>query len=197
MADRVAIKPESPAEPAPPVEPAAVAAPPAPFWRGAKLEDLNPTQWEQLCDGCGRCCLLKLEDETTGELFHTRLSCRLLDIGSCRCGDYENRHAKIPDCVRIDAQAVRRIEWLPDTCAYRLVAQGQDLYWWHPLVSGDPGTVHQAGVSVRGFAKSEARVRPAQFEDYIIGDAAPKPRSGSRSGARPQAQPEPKARRAP
>ena len=121
-----------------------------------------------LCDGCGRCCLLKLEDDETGQLHHTRLACRLLDIGSCRCRDYDNRHAKVSDCIRIDAAAVRSLRWLPPTCGYRLVAEGKDLLWWHPLISRDPDTVHVAGISVRGLARSETGVRERDFERYII-----------------------------
>ena len=152
---------------------------PLPFWRTKALEDLDATEWESLCDGCGRCCLLKLEDEDTGDLHHTRLACRLLDIGQCRCRDYDNRHDIVSDCIRIDAATVRTLPWLPDTCGYRLVAEGRDLAWWHPLVSGDPLTVHAAGISVRGFARSETGVRERDFERYIIdapGAGTPVPR---------------------
>ena len=140
----------------------------AAFWKHKRLDQMTPEEWESLCDGCGRCCLIKLEDEDTGALFLTRLSCRLLDLGSCRCTDYANRHEAVPDCIRIGPDNVGALRWMPDTCAYRLIAEGRDLAWWHPLVSGDPQTVHQAGISVRGFARSEARVKPASFEDYIV-----------------------------
>ncbi len=143
-----------------------------PFWRVKSLEQMTRDEWESLCDGCARCCLVKLEDEDTGEIHLTRLACRLLDHGSCRCGDYENRHSVVSDCVAIDADKVRRLEWLPASCAYRRVAEGRDLAWWHPLVSGDPNTVHQAGVSVRGWAQSEDRVKPAAYHRYIIKDFA-------------------------
>ena len=142
--------------------------PVAPFWRAKTLEQLDAREWEQLCDGCGRCCLLKLEDEDSGELHYTKLSCRLLDIGSCRCRDYDNRHTIVSDCVRIDAAAVRTLRWLPDTCGYRLVAEGRELAWWHPLISGDPDTVHAAGISVRHLARSEVGARLRDFERYII-----------------------------
>ncbi len=142
----------------------------APFWTRKSLEEMTSSEWESLCDGCGRCCLIKLEDEETQEVFLTRLACRMLDISSCRCSDYASRHVKMPDCVAIDPVKVREIEWLPSSCGYRRVAEGRGLAWWHPLVSGDPDTVHQAGISVRGFARSEARLKPTSFERYIIKD---------------------------
>ena len=141
-----------------------------PFWKTKALEDLSAAEWESLCDGCARCCLVKLEQEETGEILLTRLSCKLLDIGSCRCSDYPNRFAKMPDCGDLTPQNIRQITWLPPTCGYRLVAEGKDLAWWHPLVSGTTETVHQAGISVRGFAMSEAKVKPDKFERYIIND---------------------------
>jgi len=122
-----------------------------PFWR-KPLEDLTRAQWESLCDGCGRCCLVKLEDEDTGRIHFTDVTCRLFDAQSCRCTDYPGRKAKVPDCVKLTPKRVREIPWLPPTCAYRLVAEGKDLYPWHPLLSGDPESVHRAGVSVRGRA---------------------------------------------
>ena len=140
-----------------------------PFWQVKALEEMSFEEWESLCDGCARCCLLKLEDEDTGEVHQTRLACRLLDLGTCRCSDYAHRHARVPDCVAIDAVKARTLAWLPETCAYRLVGEGRDLYWWHPLVSGDPDTVHAAGISVRGWARSEAKVKPEQVERYIVG----------------------------
>lgn len=169
-----------------------------PFWRTKALEDLDPREWESLCDGCGRCCLLKLEDDETGQLHHTRLACRLLDIGSCRCRDYHNRHAKVSDCIRIDAAAVRSLGWLPPTCGYRLVAEGKDLLWWHPLMSGDPDTVHTAGISVRGLARSETGVRERDFERYIIAPdlvgRLPESRSPAISPAAKQSNPPRKAK---
>lgn len=121
-----------------------------PFWRTTPLAALSQSEWESLCDGCARCCLNKLEEEDTGEIHFTSVACTLLDGETCRCRDYEHRQAKVPDCVQLTPDAAATLAWLPPTCAYRLIAEGRDLYWWHPLVSGDPETVHQAGVSVRG-----------------------------------------------
>jgi uncharacterized protein len=141
-----------------------------PFWQRKTLDDMTPSEWESLCDGCGRCCLLKLEDEDTAEIHLTRLSCKLLDVGSCRCMDYSKRHLQVPDCVAIDPAKVRALSWLPATCGYRLIEEGQPLQWWHPLVSGSPETVHQAGISVRGWALSETRVKSEHVHRYIIRD---------------------------
>ena len=120
-----------------------------PFWRVKPLEAMTAPEWESLCDGCARCCLVKLEDEDTGAIAYTDVGYTLLDGEACRCRDYEARQARVPDCVRLTPKAVRTLSWLPPTCAYRLLAEGRDLYWWHPLVSGDPETVHAAGISVR------------------------------------------------
>ena len=139
-----------------------------PFWRTKTLEEMSRAEWESLCDGCGRCCLIKLIDEDTDEVHFTRLACKLLDSGSCRCTDYENRKKKVPDCVKIDARKVRKLKWLPKTCAYRLLAEGKDLAWWHPLVSGDSETVHQAGISVRGAVISEELVPLDTLDEYLI-----------------------------
>ncbi len=143
-----------------------------PFWRRKTLEELTAQEWESLCDGCGRCCLVKLEDEETGEVDLTRIACRLLDHSTCRCSNYANRFEKVHDCIKIDAEKVRQIDWLPQTCAYRLVGEGRDLRWWHPLVSGDPNTVHEAGISVRGWALSESKVKAKDMYRYIIKEPA-------------------------
>ena len=128
-----------------------------PYWRTKTLEEMTRAEWEALCDGCARCCLLKLEDEDTGEIAYTDIACRLLDTGTCRCTRYRQRLRLVPECVDLTPEQVRRLAWLPSTCAYRLLAEGRDLAWWHPLVSGDPETVHKAGISVRGRVVPERR----------------------------------------
>jgi uncharacterized protein len=120
------------------------------FWKTVKLEDMTRTQWESLCDGCGKCCLSKLEDEDTGKIYWTSVVCRLFDAAKCACKDYENRASVVPDCVILTPENVRTIPWLPKTCAYRLVAEGKDLYDWHPLVSRSSSTVHEHEISVLG-----------------------------------------------
>ncbi|HUN53187.1 MAG TPA: YcgN family cysteine cluster protein [Candidatus Sulfotelmatobacter sp.] len=137
-----------------------------PFWRRKRLAEMTPVEWEQLCDGCGKCCLHKLEDVDTGEISYTNVACRLLDLGTCRCTDYKHRRKLVHDCLQLSPQAIRELKWLPPTCGYRLVDAGEDLYWWHPLVSGDPETVHQAGISVRGRAIAEARA--GDLEEHIV-----------------------------
>lgn len=139
-----------------------------PFWKTTDLEEMTETQWESLCDGCGRCCLNKLEDWDTGEIAWTNVACKLLDAETCRCKDYENRQAKVPDCIGLTPKTVRALTWLPPTCGYRLIAERRDLYWWHPLVSGDPETVHQAGVSVRGRTIPEEGLDVDDFENHIV-----------------------------
>jgi uncharacterized cysteine cluster protein YcgN (CxxCxxCC family) len=126
-----------------------------PFWRRKKLAEMTRPEWESLCDGCARCCLVKLEYEDTGQVEHTNIACRLLDTESCRCTDYPNRQKQVPDCLSLTVRRVRRLRWLPPTCAYRLVSEGRDLYWWHPLISGTSESVHEAGISVRGRVVSE------------------------------------------
>jgi uncharacterized protein len=141
----------------------------APFWRRKPLAEMTDSEWESLCDGCGKCCLNKLEEEGTDRTFYTDVGCRLLDGESCRCRDYANRLDQVEDCVRLTAKSLKTISWLPPSCAYVLLDEGKDLYWWHPLVSGDPETVHIAGVSVRGrVGASEANVPDADLQDHIV-----------------------------
>ena len=140
-----------------------------PFWRRKRLAEMSDAEWESLCDGCGRCCLNKLEEEDTGRVYFTDVGCRLLDCASCRCRDYEHRSELVEDCLRLTPDNVSQITWLPPTCAYRLLAEGRDLYWWHPLVSGDPETVHSAGISVRSrVSASEEDVPEEALEDHIV-----------------------------
>ena len=139
------------------------------FWKTKTLEEMSNAEWESLCDGCARCCLEKLEDEDTGKIYFTHVSCKLLDAGLCACKDYANRSDKVPDCVRLTPENVRTLNWLPPSCGYKLVAEGRDLYWWHPLISGDPNTVHEAGVSVRGRVQgTENEIADADLEDHIV-----------------------------
>jgi uncharacterized cysteine cluster protein YcgN (CxxCxxCC family) len=137
-----------------------------PFWRQKTLGAMSRAEWESLCDGCGRCCLHKLRDEDTDRLAYTNVACRLLDGDTCQCTDYANRKARVPDCVKLTPKRVAAIDWLPPTCAYRLLAEGKDLPWWHPLVSGRPETVHEAGVSVRGLTVPEREAE--DFEDHVV-----------------------------
>jgi uncharacterized cysteine cluster protein YcgN (CxxCxxCC family) len=138
------------------------------FWRTKALGELTHEEWEALCDGCAQCCLLKLEDEDDGRIGFTRVTCRLLDLDSCRCTHYQQRHIRVPDCIEFDATAVAALRWLPETCAYRLRAEGRELPSWHYLVSGDRNSVHAAGISVRGRALSEAHVHPEDIETHIV-----------------------------
>ncbi len=139
------------------------------FWERVPLTRMTPQEWEALCDGCGKCCLNKLEDPDTGEVAFTRLSCRLLDTDSCRCGNYAIRKQLVPECVVLTPQKLPEIAyWLPETCAYRRLHEGRGLAPWHPLISGDPDSVHAAGISVRGLAVPEFTVPEDEWEDHII-----------------------------
>lgn len=139
----------------------------APFWT-RPLAELTRAEWEKLCDGCGRCCLVKLEDEDTGAIHHTSVACKLLDWESCRCGDYRQRRKFVPDCVRLSLSKLAEISWLPPTCAYRLRFEGKELPAWHPLLTGDPDSVHEARASVRGRVEGvEDKVEVEDYPDYI------------------------------
>ena len=143
-----------------------------PFWKTKTLEELTGPEWESLCDGCGRCCLHKMQDEDTEEIYWTTVACTLLDPDTCRCRDYGHRREKVPDCVVLTPEIVRSVKWLPETCAYRLVAEGVDLYWWHHLVSGSGETVHEAGISVRGrvTAFDHELAEPEDYFDHMADD---------------------------
>ncbi|MGQ5702158.1 YcgN family cysteine cluster protein [Sandaracinobacteroides sp. A072] len=136
------------------------------FWEGRRLSDLDREEWEALCDGCGKCCLHKLEDEESGRIYRTNVACRLLDRETARCSDYRNRRAHVPDCVQLRPDLVPQIDWLPSTCAYRLVEEGKPLPAWHHLVSGSRDTVHEAGASIRGWTVSE--VDAGDLEYHIL-----------------------------
>ena len=138
------------------------------FWQVKTLTEMTKAEWESLCDGCGRCCLNKLEDLDTGEIFFTDVACRLLDGGTCRCSDYPNRTTRVRDCIDLRCCGEKEFRHLPESCAYRRVSEGRDLAPWHPLVSGRASSVHEAGVSVRGRTVSEAGVTEEEFERHII-----------------------------
>ena len=139
-----------------------------PFWEDKTLEEMSAEEWEALCDGCGRCCLIKLEDEDSGEIITSDVRCKLLDGDSCTCTDYERRQKLVPDCIKLTPENVRTISWIPSTCAYRRLAEGKGLAWWHPLISGDMGTVIDAGVSVSGRTVSETDVKPGDWENHAV-----------------------------
>ncbi len=139
-----------------------------PFWERKTLEEMTPAEWEALCDGCAKCCLHKIEDCDTGQVFFTQVACRLLDLETCRCQDYANRSKRVPDCVSLTPQVVRETGWLPRSCAYRRLAEGRGLAWWHPLVSGSSDHVHEMGVSVRGKVIPEAEIDLDDLEDMVV-----------------------------
>lgn len=138
------------------------------FWERYSLEQLNATEWEALCDGCGLCCLVKLMDDDTEQVVYTKLACKLLDTQTGHCSDYANRKAFVPDCLQLDAESVKGIDWLPSTCGYMRMRDGKPLADWHPLISGTHDTVLQSGKSVAGRCMSEEGVAEEDWEDYLV-----------------------------
>ncbi|MEZ5572346.1 MAG: YcgN family cysteine cluster protein [Halioglobus sp.] len=138
------------------------------WWNDKELDQLSSDQWELLCDGCAKCCLHKLQDEETGEVYYTSVRCHLLVEQSCRCGDYANRAIRVPMCIDLRATDVSGFDWLPSTCAYRLRAKSKPLPEWHPLVTGSADSVHQANASIRGRTVSDEFVHPDGFEEHIV-----------------------------
>jgi uncharacterized cysteine cluster protein YcgN (CxxCxxCC family) len=139
------------------------------YWERKPLARMSRPEWEALCDGCGKCCLNKLEDEDTGEVALTRIACRLLDDDSCHCAQYDIRHQFVPECIVLTpANLSEHMYWIPSTCAYRLIHEGRPLFDWHPLISGRADSVHLAGVSVRGQTLSEFDIPEEDWEDHII-----------------------------
>ena len=138
------------------------------FWKTKPISDMSHSEWESLCDGCGKCCLNKLENDDTGEVHYTKIACRLLDNESCKCSQYSIRHQFVPDCIVLTPKNIsEHAYWLPKTCAYYLLWKGKDLFAWHPLVSGDKNTVHEANVSVKEKTIAEFEVDEDEWEDYL------------------------------
>ena len=145
--------------------------PTRPFWEVKSLAQMTVREWESLCDGCGLCCLVRFEDEETGEIIPTRVHCKLFDPDACRCNDYANRKRHVPDCIKLTPHNIEALEWMPKSCAYRRIHEGRGLADWHPLVSGDPESVHEAGVSVRGQTISESALAdPDDALDFAAWD---------------------------
>lgn len=138
------------------------------FWETKPLAWMTKREWESLCDGCGKCCLVKLQDAETDEISYTDVACKLLDCTTARCSDYSNRKRQVPDCVVLSVKLVNQLDWMPSTCAYRLLKEGKPLYWWHHLECGDPNAVHEAGISVRGRVVSETLVEDAELVEHVI-----------------------------
>ncbi|RLA45958.1 MAG: YcgN family cysteine cluster protein [Gammaproteobacteria bacterium] len=139
-----------------------------PFWQHKPLTELDESEWEALCDGCGKCCLAKIEDIDSGEIVFTRVACHLLDTQRCRCKAYGQRLQKVADCLRLSMDNIDAVDWLPATCAYRLRHEGKPLHSWHPLVSGSTQSVREAGVSVSGRVISEQYVHPDSLEEHVV-----------------------------
>ena len=147
-----------------------------PFWEAKALDQMSREEWESLCDGCGRCCLIRFEDEDTGEVVPTRVSCRLLDTETCRCTNYAHRKRFVPDCIKLTPAAIPQLGWMPKSCAYRRLYEGRGLADWHPLVSGDPSSVIRAEISIRGQTISETSLAdPEDAMDFPAPELADDP----------------------
>jgi len=141
----------------------------ADFWKKKSLAEMSVDEWEALCDGCGKCCLNKIEDEDSGEVFLTRVACRLFDSDTCRCSQYSIRHQFVPECISLTPESIpKHAYWLPKTCAYLLLWQEKPLFDWHPLISGSPQSVHQAGISIQGQTVSESDIDEGDWEDHLM-----------------------------
>ena len=136
------------------------------FWETKSLNQMTKVEWESLCDGCGKCCLHKLEDIDTGEISVSNVSCSFLDQTSCKCKDYKNRNENVPDCIQLDLNNLKKLDWLPSTCAYRLIDEGESLHDWHHLISGSSETIHERGMSVRDCSVNESSLK--NVEEYIL-----------------------------
>lgn len=138
------------------------------FWENKSLDELSEAEWEALCDGCGRCCLNKIEEIDTGEIFYTNVVCRYHDSEQSSCTRYNERRVLVPECIKVTPRVAREEHWLPETCAYRLLAEGKPLFDWHPLISGDPDSVHAADISLRGKVVSEKYVHPDELAEHLV-----------------------------
>ena len=136
------------------------------FWETKSLNQMTKVEWESLCDGCGKCCLHKLEDIDTGEISVSNVSCSFLDQTSCKCKDYKNRNENVPDCIQLGLKNLKKLDWLPSTCAYRLIDEGESLHDWHHLISGSSETIHERGMSVRDCSVNESSLK--NVEEYIL-----------------------------
>jgi uncharacterized cysteine cluster protein YcgN (CxxCxxCC family) len=141
-----------------------------PFWQNKTLSEMSPIEWESLCDGCAKCCLHKIEDEDNGEIFYTDVVCNQLNLSSCQCKNFSERTDLVDDCIELTKEKLASLKWLPQSCAYRLLDEGKELHWWHPLVSGDPNSVHTAGISVKGRCVPEVGISDFDdhFDDHIV-----------------------------
>lgn len=142
-------------------------SPMKPFWETKSLAEMTALEWESLCDGCGRCCLVVLQDDETGKVWETEVACRLFDAKARRCTDYKNRHSRVPDCVKLTPDNAGALSWMPPTCAYRRLAHGEGLPDWHPLITGDPKSVSRAGIAVSRRLLSEADIPDDELQDHV------------------------------